>query len=56
MGELAEALLGRIFESLIGTGELMTIYIGDRLGLYAALVDGWLTPSELASRAGIAER
>ncbi len=56
MGEQADALLERIFGSLIGSAELMTIYIGDRLGLYAALADGWLTPSELASQAGIAER
>ncbi len=56
MGEQADALLGRVFESLIGSAELMTIYIGDRLGLYGALADGWLTPSELATRAGIAER
>ena len=56
MGEQADALLERVFGSLIGSAELMTIYIGDRLGLYAALVDGWLTPGELAARAGIAER
>ena len=56
MGEQADALLERVFGSLIGSAELMTIYIGDRLGLYAALADGWLTSSELASRAGIAER
>jgi SAM-dependent methyltransferase len=56
VGEQADALSGRVFESVIATAELMTIYIGDRLGLYAALADGSLTPGELAARAGIAER
>jgi 2-polyprenyl-3-methyl-5-hydroxy-6-metoxy-1,4-benzoquinol methylase len=56
MGEQADALLERVFGSLIGSAELMTIYVGDRLGLYAALADGALTPGELASKASIAER
>ena len=56
MGEQADALSERVFGSLIGFGEMLTVYLGDRLGLYATLTEGWLTPSELASRAGIAER
>ncbi len=56
MGEQADALSERVFGSLIASAELMTIYIGDRLGLYAALADVWLSSSELASSAGIAER
>src|SRR3990170_125303 len=56
VGEQADALLERVFGSVVGSAELMTIYIGDRLGLYEALAEGWLTPSALASRASIAER
>ena len=46
----------RIFGSLLGTMEVFTIYLGERLGLYAALVEGPSTPGELAARASIAER
>jgi 2-polyprenyl-3-methyl-5-hydroxy-6-metoxy-1,4-benzoquinol methylase len=56
MGEQADALLERVVRSLIGTAELMNVYLGDRLGLYAPLAEGWLTSTELAAAAGIAER
>jgi SAM-dependent methyltransferase len=56
MSERADALAERIFGSLIGTMEVFTIYLGDRLGLYAALADGPATTADLAGRAGIAER
>ncbi|HEX6843940.1 MAG TPA: SAM-dependent methyltransferase, partial [Actinomycetota bacterium] len=56
MGEQADALAERVFGALIDTAEILTIYLGDRLGLYAALADGPATPAELAARAGIAER
>ena len=56
MSERADALAERIFGSLLGTMEVFTIYLGDRLGLYAALAEGSSTPGELAARAGIAER
>ena len=56
MGAQADALSGRVFESLIGSGELLSIYVGDRLGLYGALAEGPATAPELAGRAGIAER
>jgi 2-polyprenyl-3-methyl-5-hydroxy-6-metoxy-1,4-benzoquinol methylase len=56
MGEQADALLERVVGSLIGTAELMNVYLGDRLGLYGPLADGWRTSSELAAAAGIAER
>jgi SAM-dependent methyltransferase len=55
MGEQADALLERMVGALIGTAELMNVYLGDRLGLYAQLGD-WTSPSQLAERAGIAER
>ena len=54
--EQADALAERIFGSLIGTAEVFTIYLGERLGLYAALTDGPATSAQLATRAGIAER
>lgn len=56
MGERADALAERLLGSLLGTMEVFTIYLGDRLGLYAALAEGPATPGDLAARAGIAER
>ena len=53
----AEALVGRLFEASIGMFEVMSVYLGDRLGLYRALRDGGpATAPELAARAGIDER
>jgi SAM-dependent methyltransferase len=55
--EQAEAFVGRLFEGALGTVDLLTVYIGDRLGLYGALNDGGpATPSELASKCSINER
>ena len=52
-----DALVGRLFEASIATMDLMSVYMGDRLGLYRALRDGGpATSAELASRAGIDER
>ncbi|MEO8639230.1 MAG: class I SAM-dependent methyltransferase [Chloroflexota bacterium] len=52
-----DALVGRIFEASLGMFEVMAVYLGDRLGLYAALRDGGpATAPELASRAGIDAR
>jgi ubiquinone/menaquinone biosynthesis C-methylase UbiE len=51
--EFAEGL----FEKIIGTMEVASVYLGDRLGLYRALVEGGpTTPKELAERAGAHER
>lgn len=53
----AETFVGRLFEGALGTVDLLTLYIGDRLGLYRALKDGGpATPSELASRCSINQR
>jgi 2-polyprenyl-3-methyl-5-hydroxy-6-metoxy-1,4-benzoquinol methylase len=53
----AEAFVGRLFEAALGTVDVLTVYIGDRLGLYEALRDeGPATPSELASRCSVNER
>ena len=55
--ERRDALVGRIFQSVLGAMDLFNLYIGDRLGLYRALRDGGAaTSSELAARAGIHER
>jgi SAM-dependent methyltransferase len=55
--ERRDALVGRIFESVLGAMDLFNLYLGDRLGLYRALADGGpATSAELAARAGIAER
>jgi 2-polyprenyl-3-methyl-5-hydroxy-6-metoxy-1,4-benzoquinol methylase len=51
------ALVGRLFEAALGAVDLLSVYLGDRLGLYRALLDaGESTSAELASRAGIHER
>jgi 2-polyprenyl-3-methyl-5-hydroxy-6-metoxy-1,4-benzoquinol methylase len=53
----ADALAERLFQDALGALELYTIYLGERLGLYRALVDsGPATSSELAGRTGTAER
>jgi 2-polyprenyl-3-methyl-5-hydroxy-6-metoxy-1,4-benzoquinol methylase len=47
----------RVLDATIGALELFGLYLGDRLGLYAALRRGEaLTPAELAARAGIHPR
>jgi len=56
MGEQADALAERLLGALIGTAELLNVYLGDRLGLYAPLAEGWTTSGDLAAKAGIAER
>jgi 2-polyprenyl-3-methyl-5-hydroxy-6-metoxy-1,4-benzoquinol methylase len=51
------ALADRLFESELRTLELYTIYVGERLGLYRALVEGGPASSaELAERTGTHER
>jgi 2-polyprenyl-3-methyl-5-hydroxy-6-metoxy-1,4-benzoquinol methylase len=51
------ALVERIFQSGIALLEMLSIYVGDRLGLYRALAQrGPSTSTELARSAGIDER
>lgn len=53
----ADALVGRLFEASLGMFDVMSVYLGDQLGLYRALRDGGpATSSEMAARAGIDER
>lgn len=55
--EEAETLVGRLFEGALGTVDILTVYIGDRLGLYTALREnGDMTAAELATRCSIDER
>ena len=52
-----EGLVERLFDSGLKTLELLTVYIGDRLGLYKALVAGGPgTPEEVARRTGLHQR
>ena len=52
-----EALVGRLLEGTLGMMDVMSVYVGDRLGLYRALRDGGpATAGELATRGGIDER
>src|SRR5260370_20682112 len=58
-GELGHpaALTGRLFRDMAGALELLTVYLGERLGLYQALhADGPATSAELATRTGTTER
>ena len=53
----ADALVERLFGAVLGFNEVYMVYIGDRLGLYAALSEhGPATPGELASATGTDER
>jgi 2-polyprenyl-3-methyl-5-hydroxy-6-metoxy-1,4-benzoquinol methylase len=51
-----DALVERLFEAVLGFNDLHAVYLGDRLGLYAALAEGAATPGEVASAAGCDER
>ena len=52
-----EAFVGRLFEAGLGAFDLLTVYIGDRLGLYPLLAEiGPVTPDEFARKAGIHAR
>jgi 2-polyprenyl-3-methyl-5-hydroxy-6-metoxy-1,4-benzoquinol methylase len=53
----AEDLLERMFDATVDALDLASIYLGDRLGLYAALhADGGHRPAELANALGLQER
>jgi 2-polyprenyl-3-methyl-5-hydroxy-6-metoxy-1,4-benzoquinol methylase len=52
-----DAFAERLHASALGFFDVLSIRLGDRLGLYAALAEGGgVTSTELADRAGIAER
>jgi hypothetical protein len=53
----ADELVGRLFEATLGMMDILSVYLGDRLGLYRALRDGGpTTAGDLATRAGIDPR
>lgn len=53
----AEGLVARLFDASIGMLDVLSVYLGDRLGLYRALRDvGPATAADVAKRAGIDER
>jgi hypothetical protein len=52
-----DALVERLFEAVLGFNDLHMVYLGDRLGLYAALHErGSATPAELAEATDTNER
>jgi 2-polyprenyl-3-methyl-5-hydroxy-6-metoxy-1,4-benzoquinol methylase len=52
-----DAFVGRLFDASLGMFDVMSVYLGDRLGLYGALRDsGAATAGDLAARGGIDER
>ncbi len=52
-----DQLVERLFLAGLGMGEVLTVYLGDTLGLYRAIDRaGSMTPAELAKEAGIFER
>lgn len=53
----ADALVERLFASVLATLDVQAAYLGEKLGWYAALAPGdALTSTELAARTGTAER
>ncbi len=46
----------RVFTSILGTLEVLSMYIGDKLGLYAAMGDAPITKDELATASGVQPR
>ena len=52
----AESFAERLFEAAVGTLDLYSVYLGDELGYYRALVDEPLTGGELAERTGTDQR
>lgn len=52
----AGALAMRLFLAGLAAAELMSVHLGQRLGLYRALAGGPTTAAELAGRAGIGAR
>ena len=52
-----DALVERLNTATLGTLELASVHVGNRLGFYRALAEGGdATPGELAARTGTTER
>jgi hypothetical protein len=55
--ERRDALVERLFQSTLGAMDVVSVYLGTRLGLYRALADhGASTSDQLAAAAGLNER
>jgi 2-polyprenyl-3-methyl-5-hydroxy-6-metoxy-1,4-benzoquinol methylase len=55
--EQRDAFIERMLQATAGLFHIFSVYLGDRLGFYAALAQGeWLTSTELASRTRTIER
>jgi SAM-dependent methyltransferase len=54
--DATEAFLGRLFDATIDSLDLASVYLGERLGMYAALADQPLTSAQLADRLSLDER
>ena len=51
--ESVDAFAGRVFESVLGTMDAWSIYLGDKLGFYDVLAgSGELTKDEIAAQTG----
>lgn len=48
----AERLAARLADATLAVHDVLTVYLGERLGLYDALVSGPATPRDLAARTG----
>lgn len=51
-----EALTERLLSSMLGAFDVLSIFLGDQLGLYGPLANGWVTSTEVAEASGIHER
>src|SRR5690554_4542667 len=51
-----EEFAGAIFTRFVGALEMLSVYVGDRLGLYRALLQRPGTVADLADRTGMHER
>ena len=52
----ADTFANRVFDATLGYFQILSMYVGLRLGLYEALRDGELTAEALAGRAGVDPR
>lgn len=52
-----DAFVERLFNAFLASADLLSVYVGDALGLYRSLAhEGPATSGQLATRAGLAER
>jgi 2-polyprenyl-3-methyl-5-hydroxy-6-metoxy-1,4-benzoquinol methylase len=55
-GVSVDDLAERVFRSVLGTFEIFSIHVGDRLGWYGALAESPLTPAQLADATSTSAR